>query len=879
MLQRSTHATHVHRPRPTIPTMRTRVLAACVTVGLLTVAGLAAGQPSRPATEPFLGLPETSSRTNTSAWTTVEAFPNLTFNDPVFMIPDPSGQRLYVTEREGRIVAFENDDATTEKTVILDLRDSTQGDSDSGMLSMAFHPDYAVSGAPGQGRLFVAYAYREGPLSEDPTDNLPLQFRISSFQVPPGEIVADPNSELILIEQLDQHLWHQGGAIFFHPGDGFLYITLGDEGGGRCGFENCQRIDGDLFGGVLRIDVDQIGGAVSSPIRRQPSSGSTANYYIPNDNPFFAAEGVLEEFYALGLRSPHRMTHDPVDDLTWIADVGQNQREEIDILAPGANFQWNIREGDIPFRPGSETPDPVIGIWTDPVHSYGRGTGGTVIGGYVYRGTLFPELYGKYIYGDFLGGWVAALSYRVEEDEVQLISREVLATTGFRGRTDGITSFGIDENNELYLLTLGEESKIQRLVRNEGAITSLPLTLSGTGLFLDLNSLTPRDELVPYSINSPLWSDGAAKARWMAVPSESTIEFSADAGWIFPAGTVFVKHFELARDQTNPSLRQRLETRVLVIQRDQRVYGATYRWRDDQTDADLVVTGQIGGIDITQGDGSTRQQFYFFPGPGDCRTCHGDGQAAALGLKARQLINLEVDDSLQSRSGSKQGAAEQLTYFSQAGFFDAALDQETLDSIEGMEPLDNEDAPLQTRVRSYLDSNCSHCHGTRFLNRSLWDARFTTPLNRQGILFGQLLGDYGRSKDRVIAPGDLDSSILYLRSETTNEDLRMPPLGRSERDEEFIEVLERWVLGLQGLESTTTTTTLLILECGDPAEPYGVTSAADALSTLRAAVLLQSCDLCVCDVNADGAVTAGDALFILRAAVGLTDNRNCASCF
>src|SRR5690606_24436066 len=141
-----------------------------------------------------------------------------------------------------------------------------------------------------------------------------------------------PSSENILIEQVDQNVWHQGGSLFFHPQDGFLYFAVGDEGGSNCRLMNCQRIDKDLFSGVLRIDVDQRGGDISHPILTQPVTGVTGHYYIPNDNPFVGEPGVLEEFYALGLRSPHRMTYDAVDDIVWIGEVGQNQREELNVL-------------------------------------------------------------------------------------------------------------------------------------------------------------------------------------------------------------------------------------------------------------------------------------------------------------------------------------------------------------------------------------------------------------------------------------------------------------------------------------------------------------------------------------------------------------------
>src|SRR5690606_6469345 len=138
-----------------------------------------------PTAAPYLGLPATSSISSPESWTTVRSFPNLEFDDPVFMIAEPGSNRLFVNEREGRILSFEDDPATTETTMALDLREKTHGDGDSGMLSLAFHPDYAVAGAASEGHIYVAYSYRL-TAHEDPDDNLPLYFRVSRFVIPPG---------------------------------------------------------------------------------------------------------------------------------------------------------------------------------------------------------------------------------------------------------------------------------------------------------------------------------------------------------------------------------------------------------------------------------------------------------------------------------------------------------------------------------------------------------------------------------------------------------------------------------------------------------------------------------------------------------------------
>jgi glucose/arabinose dehydrogenase len=850
----------------------TAVVLLAVATGWGAWPALAGELPERPEAELFLGFPSTSPLDGGQGWTTEVAFPALTFNDPVFLIPEPGKNRLWVNEREGRILSFEAVESVAEARVVLDLRDQTQGDSDAGMLSMAFHPRYAEPEAAEYGWIYVAYAYREHTEVEPLP---PLQFRLSRFVVDMATGTADPAGELVLIEQLDQHLWHQGGAILFHPRDGYLYITLGDEGGGRCVYGNCQRIDRDLFAGVLRIDVDC--GPASHPIPRQPDTGTTAHYCIPDDNPFVGMPGVLEEFYALGLRSPHRMTHDPVDDLIWIGEVGQATREELDVLRRGANYQWNILEGNAVFSEDGQPPVPLIGEWTPPVLDYGRTTGGTVIGGYVYRGTAMPELRGRYIYGDFLSGRIWALSYRVDDGEVTADENRELAQTEFRGRTNGITSLGLDAAGEVYILTLGEAAQLHRLIAADIDPGELPRTLSATGLFTDLTNLTPIPALIPYDVRTPLWSDGTRKRRWMSIPTPWRIGWSADGHWQLPAGSVLVKHFELPVVATDPSVVRRLETRVLVVRPDKVVYGLTYKWRADGSDADLLTKGLLEQVPVVEADSSVRLQPYQYPGPTDCLVCHNEAAGGALGPRARQLVGLPLDASL-------SGADDQLGWLAQADYFDPAPDAGELASVVAMVGLDDESATLEDRVRSYLDANCSHCHGWSDLDRSLWDARRTTPLAEQGIVYGLLLGEYGGAHDFVVRPADPASSVMLLRTMSIDPDLRMPPLARNVEDRAFTDVLARWIESLDYLTTTTTTvssttsTTMPVGGCGDPAEPFDLVTAGDALRVLHAAVGNVACAPCVCDVSGNGSVTAADALAVLRYAVDLPTALNCPAC-
>jgi len=308
------------------------------------------------------------------------------------------------------------------------------------------------------------------------------------------------------------------------------------------------------------------------------------------------------------LRSPHKMTVDPVDDLIWIGDVGQGEREEIDILAPGANFQWPAMEGlAVGF---AEKPAVPLGAWTDPVADVERSEARSIIGGFVYRGNALPELWGKYIFGDFASGNLWALPYDNQAGTVTVGARELLFQSEFRDYAqNGLTSFGADADGELYLLLFGTESKIRRLARTPGA-ANVPARLSETGAFTETTGLVPAPALFPYDVASPLYSDGADKRRWFALPAGDGVRFSEVGPLGFPDGSVFVKHFEIALDEREPSRKTRLETRFLVSGAGGQHYGVTYRWNDAGTDADLVLASQQARLAVTREDGSVREQSY-----------------------------------------------------------------------------------------------------------------------------------------------------------------------------------------------------------------------------------------------------------------------------
>jgi hypothetical protein len=443
--------------------------------------------------------------------------------------------------------------------------------------------------------------------------------------------------------------------MFFHPGDGFLYLGVGDGGhpyresrGSYIigGTDDPQRIDRDLLSGALRIDVDRRGGAVSHPIRRQPKNGRTQGYFVPSDNPWLdPAGGVLEEFWAIGLRNPHRMTHDPGTGRIFAGDVGEARVEEIDVVERGGNYQWSFLEGNEPY---GRRPARVLGAEKGPLHAYPHRGFTSVIGGFVYRGRAFPELAGKYLYAENSTGQLfqldAAASAPAEVASVVRLPQEMAAY-------GGVASLATDREGEVYLCVLGNNEKatgsLQRLVRAPAGLPPAPATLTQTRLFDDVGRLAPAGALFPYQVNAPFWSDHKVKTRWLFVPPGGRIGFRPEGDWTFPAGTIAVKHFDLLVDEREPGRRRRLETRVLVVGADGNAYGRTYKWRPDQREADLIAGPVTERLTMT-----SRAAF----GPLVLAALAGEGRGAiAQGPEGRLTLRSPAGGTLFAHVGAGAG--------------------------------------------------------------------------------------------------------------------------------------------------------------------------------------------------------------------------------
>jgi uncharacterized repeat protein (TIGR03806 family) len=347
--------------------------------------------------------------------------------------------------------------------------------------------------------------------------------------------------------------------------------------------------------------------------------------------------------------------------------------------------------------------------------------------------------------------------------------------------------------NEPYGLQSWPPARPYLAMPDQETSQDFPATLSRTGAFRDTATLAPLDGLLPYDLNAPFWSDGASKLRWMSIPHNAgspgeKISFAPIGEWHFPKGTVFVKHFELPVDEAKPELKRRLETRLLVCDSTGGVYGVTYKWRADNSDADLLRTNLAESIAIKTLSG-WRTQTWYYPSSADCRSCHTTNAGGVLGVKTRQLNR--------SFAYPRTGVADnQLRAWNHLGLFEPQLEETAIAGYPKLARLDDISASLEQRARSYLDANCSQCHRPGGVVSYL-DARYDTPLVRQNLVDAPVVIDQGIDGARAIAPNDTWRSIVFMRVNTL-EPLKMPPLAHETLDHSAIELLRAWIQSLPG---------------------------------------------------------------------------------
>ena len=744
------------------------------------------------------------------AWTQRDYFPDVSFVEPLRVVEHPTRNELVVLGKDALGHLITHEEGATDKRPFLDLRPIVHGNPESGeggISDIVFHPRFGRGSAPESRYVYLSYWYspdNSGGFSND--DGVDGYNRVSRFEVRDDRV--DLATEEVLISQYDREYWHLGMDMEFGE-DGFLYISVGDETPTTCcdRADSTQRLDGGLWSGVLRIDVDNDPDK-SHPIRRQPrhpsadptdngpnwSRSFTQGYSIPNDNPFLSPDGSrLEEFYSLGLRHPWTMSIDAPTGEVWVGDVGRFKREELNLITKGANHQWPFREGTIagPDNP----PGTVLGRSTPPVWDYSHEVGVAVILGGVYRGERHPELVGKVLFSDFKEGHLWTATKRGGGHEVERIG-QISA-----GWSNGVSAYLMDSKGQVLMVrtngALRDGGQIDLLHRENGGAEASPAPrrLSDTGAFTDLLSRTPVEGCLSYEENVPFWSDGALKSRWLCLPNDGRhdsaaerIGFAEEGPWTFPVGTVLVKHFDMEAEEGVPSSAFPLETRFFVVG-EEGYYGLSYRWNEAGTDAVLVgATGESRSFRQVALDGAAMTRQWDYPSRGECLECHTENAGSALGLNTRQLNG----PHLYERSGLM---ANQIETFAHLGMFDGSAGiLARLPELTALNAMDDLGAPVEARARGYLDANCGYCHQPGGV-RARFDARHGTPLAEQGLIDGELIEGVGIEGEAVIVPGDPSRSIVHYRTARLGAEA-MPPLAKNRVDEAGVALIEEWIVSL-----------------------------------------------------------------------------------
>jgi uncharacterized repeat protein (TIGR03806 family) len=686
------------------------------------------------------------------------AFAKLKFAEPLDLTLIPKQGRLAVAERHGKIFTFPDDPAKADRAdLLIDVKTT--------IYAIAFHPDFGKNG----------YVYVTRIV--DPDKELPTGTKLTRYTARGNPPVADPDSAKVIFE------WpsggHNAGCLKFGP-DGYLYVGCGDGSGIADQLQTGQDVS-DVLASILRIDVDR------------PDEGKA--YGVPKDNPFVAMKGARPELWAYGTRQPWKFSFDRKTGELWCGEVGQDLWEMVYRIEKGGNYGWSVMEGSHPFRPERKKgPTPILAPVVEHPHSEFR----SLTGGYVYRGERLKGLTGCYVYGDFDTGRVWA--FRPDGKKVSE-HRELTKTK------DRVVSFGEDEAGELYYLDF-VGGQLHRLAPAPKATANadFPKKLSETGLFASTKDHKPEAGLIPYDVNAALWSDGLLKERFLALPGESKIDFDAitypqpapgaPPGWRFPDGTVIVKTFSLEAEKGNPASRRRLETRILHYQEipgadeygEGYWRGYTYLWNDDQSDAMLL----DGALDRTytvkdkDAPGGERKQTWHFPSRAECTLCHTLPAKYVLGVNTLQMNR---DYNYGGRTANQLRTLEHIAAFSKP----LPSAPEKLPRLAGYE---DESQPVDVRARSYLHSNCAHCHMKWGGGNAEFQLLATLPLKETGTLNtrpGQ--GNFELDDPRVIVPGDPARSLVPYRMKKVGLG-RMPHVGSNVVDEKAVKLVEEWIKGL-----------------------------------------------------------------------------------
>lgn len=731
------------------------------------------------------------------------AYPNLSFQGPVSLhrfpksVTEPMG-RLLVIESNGKFWSFLDDDSVERADLVMDFAaplpklSETRTESQRAKLdpgknysintySMAFHPGYAENRF-----VYVCYVIGNGNPNMDNGTHI-ARYRMNDTQPP----TLDYESEQTILRC--EGGGHNGCTLEFGP-DGYLYVSLGDARNPTPPdpLQTGQDIS-DLLSSILRIDVDQ---ESTSP------TGERLPYRIPTDNPFVNLPKARGEVFAYGFRNPWRMSFDSQSGELWVGDVGWEAYEMVYRVVAGGNYGWSIQEG-----PGVVVPSQKMGPTpirpADIVLSHADAA--SVTGGRVYRGSEHPSLRGNYVFGD----WITRRFWAATWDEKSILSVREIAY----GEVKPV-AFGIDSRDEILVLEYIEWNQaggIYRFHENPAAASYspglFPKKLSETGLFRDLQTLDPYPGVQPYKIHSTMWADGVQAEFHIAVPGSEKIEFyqsnKPTFDWFqtkvrFPKETVLAKTLSIQ----DGNQQRRLETQLshYAGPNDWRFY--SYRWLSNQSDAVLVAaegeneTLRIQGPSPAQTEQDKPEQDkpvqdkpvqaqeikWRFAARSECRICHTPWSGDAMGFLEHQLRHPQHHDDTWNQ-------------LKQNGLLSFPDSEQPVakERVIPMAGIQDHRASLDRRARSYLHSNCAHCHQFGGAGSAEFDVRFEKSLDETKCIDGRLIkGSFQIPDAKLIAPADPFRSIVYYRTAKSGNG-RMPHIGSEHVDTAGAALLRAWI--------------------------------------------------------------------------------------
>jgi len=753
-------------------------------------------------------------------------FPNLKFDQPLYIERDPSGSRLWVITRTGSVFSFPDDQEVAQPDLFVDLaqvfkqltphRSATAVKSAYGL---AFHPKY-----PKVPVCWLTYNL----VTADRKVHLKDGTRLSRFNVTfddKGVPRCDVASEKIVLTWPEGG--HNGACLQFGP-DGYLYISAGD--GEVPNPPDPQRAGQDVtnfLSTIMRIDVNPTD---QGPLYTVPAdnpfvkgdsdsaSASGTNAGFGDDGLRYSVDEALPEIWAYGFRNPWKMNFGP-DGQLWVGDVGWELYEMVYNVKPGANYGWSIVEGPHTVIPdGKRGPTPIVA----PAIAYSHAEGASVTGGFVYQGSHFPELKGRYIFGDYETRriWSATITKNEDGSADSLSDLTDLVDPSVR-----IVAFGEDTSGELLLLHF-DEGTIYGLERNEavGEPSAFPRLLSETGLFADVTNQVPSPGVIPIEVNVPMWNDGATADRWLGIPGNEPIqvlrgpkrmqESSLRESMHFPVDSVLARTVGTSNSPGSSGVA--LETQILHFN-GKSWAGYSYHWNADQTDAELV---PAGGTDIQLSDygESFDKTNWHVHSRSECIRCHNSWAGGVLGFTLSQLnrgVRFSEQDDTQVRRSHRATVTtvstadttthNQIEWLRDIGVLAGNIPDDIRNSqdprVAALAHIQNTESELNHRARSYLSVNCAHCHQKGAGGTATIDLRHEASLEEtKTIGTTPVQGMFQIPGGAIVAPGQPSKSVLFYRTACSGRG-RMPHIGSQQVDVEGVNMLRKWIASLPSDES------------------------------------------------------------------------------